>query len=64
MEGSGSDLSYWTKRRKIEATVLRDMEYLRSRVLESNSADIPSDFMSPNGHKADDNALGAVYTNF
>ena len=58
----GHDLSYWTKRRKIEATVVRDMESLRRRVLESNSTDILSP-MSPTGHEADDCDLDedAVY---
>src|SRR6218665_1112401 len=58
----GNNLSYWTKRRKIEATVVRNMESLRRRVLESNSTDILSP-MLPTGHEADDCDLDedAVY---
>jgi len=61
----GHDLSYWsnwTKRRKIEATVVRNMESLRRRVLESNSTDILSP-MLPTGHEGNDCDLDedAVY---
>jgi hypothetical protein len=46
MDRSGDDLSYWTKCRKIEATVTRDIANLRRRVVESHSEEIPFDSVS------------------
>jgi hypothetical protein len=58
MDGSFDDLSYWTKRRKIEATVAKDIANLRRRVLESHSGEIPLDnvsLLSPTVHCEDAN---------
>ena len=63
MDGSVDDLSYWTKRRKIEATVAKDIANLRRRFLESHSEEIPLDgvsLLSSTVHSADAN-YHAVY---
>jgi hypothetical protein len=58
MDGSVEDSSYWTKRRKIEATVAKDIANLRRRVLESHSEEIPLNgvsLLSSTVHSADAN---------